>query len=303
MTSPLEPVPDPQQPLSIPPEAARQTNAQAIEREAARQIGELRELVSQLQKPQFDFDPATIRKGVVLSIEDAGNAPTLTANVSGATEVAVAGIRWIDSYAPTVGDTVLLLKQGADILVIGRVADNTSNWITAPLSSGFTHNGNSNGNVQYRRVWDNGSWKVQWRGAAARSSGTTIISGLPAEYRPSNFVDVIARRNLTHSTVVGIQFQPDGDVILRGGNTSPGWFSNFTSLGTGSTFVSTGFAGGHGHGNTGTTSGHLHSTFSVGSHSHSGGSHSHGIGSHAHSGGTFVNFPTYVTFQNIEYFL
>lgn len=61
-----------------------------------------------------------------------------------------------------VGDTVLVIKQGTDLVALGEIAGqfSDSTWTTATLGAGLLHSGNSNGSVRYRRDWDNGSFKL-----------------------------------------------------------------------------------------------------------------------------------------------
>lgn len=282
--------PTPQQPPAVPGSIAEQQQEQIVQQEANAQSDELRLLAQELAKPQIPFDPTTIRKGVVTAFNSGGSPPTVTLNISGDTTTSVAGVRFIDSYSPTIGDTVLIIKQGADIVVLGHVAESASNWTKATLSSGFSHRGNAGGDVEYRRVFDNGSYKMQWRGTAARSSGTTIISSLPAEFRPSYHTPVAATRSSSKSMSVGIDFHTDGDVTLTYGDTSS-----------------------HSHSFSVTDNAHTHTVFSI-NHSH-GGATTNTAHGHGSSGGASVTIsgstssadsgstPSWVSFNGIEYFL
>jgi predicted ribosome-associated RNA-binding protein Tma20 len=58
-----------------------------------------------------------LRSGVVVSDE----VGTVTITVAGST-VEIPGIRHLDSYAPTAGDTVFMLTDGFDILILGKLA-------------------------------------------------------------------------------------------------------------------------------------------------------------------------------------
>lgn len=72
-------------------------------------------------------------------------------------------------------------------------ASGTNAWTTVPLVAGFTHNGNSNGTFQYRRVNFFGEESLMFRGAVdVAYSGSTIPNGgvlngtaLPTAARPS----------------------------------------------------------------------------------------------------------------------
>jgi hypothetical protein len=85
---------------------------------------EVRQLATEMMKPQIGFEPLTLRKGTVQSIE-AGSPPTLTLLVSGDTTAPVPGVTFMDSYSPVVGDTVLVGRQGKDIFVLGIVRAET----------------------------------------------------------------------------------------------------------------------------------------------------------------------------------
>lgn len=74
-----------------------------------------------LQRIVRDFSPPLaglrLRFGVVQSF--AGGL--LVLRISGST-VDVSGIRYLESYVPTSGDTVALFTDGLDVLVIGSLA-------------------------------------------------------------------------------------------------------------------------------------------------------------------------------------
>ena len=58
-----------------------------------------------------------LRFGEIIS-DDTG---TVTITVAGST-VEISGVRYLDSYTPTAMDTVVLLTDGLDVLVLGKVA-------------------------------------------------------------------------------------------------------------------------------------------------------------------------------------
>lgn len=299
---------------------------------------ELRELVRQIiNSGDLGFDPATVKKGVVTAIVD-GTPPTLSLNISGDTTETVEGVRWLDSYAPQVNDTVLLLKQRASFSAIGRMADGVtadSDWTQATLASGFTHSGNGGGVVEFRKVWDNGSWKVQFRGQAARSSGTTVITDIGDAYTPAS-----KRTIPVAPSPVTLHINGSGQLWIE--------FPNFSHTHGGGTHTHTIPEGGNDHDHSISTGGvsHTHSIPNVTqpshSHSHSGavantsfvenhshtgstGSHSvdhnHGAATgmdtsvHTHTGATGESnsgttaatdpapAPTYVSLDGVEYFL
>lgn len=275
---PVPPIPEP----SPEESAAQQAAAQAAAAEAAL-TEQIRALAAEIAKQAIlEFDPATIRKGEVVSVQKTGTPPTVTVTISGATSVEIPGVRYYEHYPPAVDDVVHLLKQGTDVVAIGKVAEQHSEteFTDIPLAAGFSHNGNGNGNLKIRRVWDHGVWKVQVQGAVARSSGTVISSTLDAKYRPVNATrrTVLAARNESGgSNVVKIDFNNDGTVTMVGGTTTG------ASDGAGTTSA----AGLHSHGGSvNEAGGHAHggSVNEAGSHAH-GGSVS-GAGLHSHGGNT-----------------
>jgi hypothetical protein len=255
------------------------------------------------------FDPKTTVKGVITAVNFAGSPPTVTIEISGSSAVQVADVHVLNNYSPVVGQTVLVDKQGADIVILGSVADlaadsadgGAGGWIKPTLAGG-SHGGNSNGDIFYRRILDHGSWKMQWRGGW-NVSGTFILNtgqALAAEYRPGEKRTVLASRQFqTGAQACQVDFHTDGRVEVTGmtqatlsgtvsGDISyvdPGDFTDFVS-GThahvdGSGFITTSVTLGHDHG-------------VIGGHDHvmSGGSHTHP-----------VTTPTWVSLNGVEYFI
>lgn len=296
---------------------------QAAARLEAERTAELRALVSEILKPALSFEPATIRKAIVTAISAATTPPTISVQMSGDTTTTVSGVRIEEDYSPRVGHTVLIFKQGNDIFAFGHIADlagaASGGWTTAGLASGWTHNGNSGGDVQYRKVMQDGSWKMQWRGCVGTGSGTSVLaSALAAEFCPASKRPVITGRDPAGGAVAcQLDFNTSGTITVVGGTQTADSASVSGNTGSTSTEGSVSSGGGfsvgsHGHyidfdGNGG-IAGHNHfggnsgGGFSVGSHGHSfnGDSHNHSFsgGSHSHS----VNGPSWVGF-NVEYFL
>lgn len=281
MTTPDETVPA--EPAVVPEEAAAQGEQQDAEAAAAAQLNAIRELATEIAKQAvLDFDPATIRKGTVTAIAAGAAPPTLSVQISGDTTATIAGVRYIDSYAPEAGDVVLIIKQGTDLVAIGEIAGqfSESDWTDASLAAGFSHNGNSGGNLRYRRIWDHGSWKIQWKGVVGRSSGTVVCT-LPAGYRPANLRPTItARTAVGGANDVKIDFAVDGTVNLVGMGTTANAVSSHTH-GVDITDND------HTHGVDITDNGHDHA---IPESSHNHGSHSHVVNiddnPHNHGGST-----------------
>lgn len=276
MSTPSESVP--QEPPIVPAETAAQDAAAAAQAADAAQTDAIRELATQIAKQAvLDFDPATIRKGVITAIADTAAPPTLSVQISGDATTTIDGVRYIDSYAPVVGDTALIIKQGTDLVALGQIAAafSASAWTVVTLGAGWTHGGNGGGNVRYRKVWDNGSPKLQWRGVASRTSGTAAVSvPLASGYRPVERIPVTVARSATGgANVVKLDFDTDGTVNMVGETTAPNGGTTGNSTPNDST---------HNHGN------HEH-VISESTHSH--GSHEHvipavnaGMSSHTHAG-------------------
>ena len=213
----------PPDPVPTPEEAAAQAGAQAAAEAAAAMNDQIRALAAEIaKKTLLDFDPATVRKGTVASIQATAEPPTLTVTISGDT-LEIPGIRYLDSYAPETGDVVLIIKQGTDLFALGQIASvfSESEWVTVTLQGGFSHNGNLNGNMQVRRVWDHGAWRVDIQGGVNVPGGGVTVTNLPANYRPVSAQrrTVIAARDANGSNVVKVDIENSGNVNLVGGTT------------------------------------------------------------------------------------
>lgn len=83
-----------------------------------------------------DLTYCSFVQAVVTAINGADN--TFSANIGGDATTVVAGIKSLTSFQPTVGDTVICLKQKTDVVGIGKVAVSTAqaygqaqNYVTA----------------------------------------------------------------------------------------------------------------------------------------------------------------------------
>lgn len=61
-----------------------------------------------------------LRLGKVTAVA-AGPPPTVSLQLGGST-VAIPGVRYLSSYSPTVNDVVLVLKNGPDLVCLGKMA-------------------------------------------------------------------------------------------------------------------------------------------------------------------------------------
>jgi hypothetical protein len=64
-----------------------------------------------------DAAPIRLRFGEVVSVQSG----TVTVTVAGSS-VEIAGVRYLDSYSPAGSDTVAMLTDGLDLLVLGAVS-------------------------------------------------------------------------------------------------------------------------------------------------------------------------------------
>ncbi len=290
----------------------------------AAQEKEIRDLAAQItQMAKLGFDPMTIRKATIASVNDTSSPPTVGINISGDNETLVSQVRTLNNYTPLMGQTVLLAKQGTEIFIFGAIAANNpasvnnetdNGWKRASLAAG-SHGGNGNGDIYYRRVLDHGAWKMQWRGGW-NASGTTIVTGLDPDYRPSSLRSLAAARNSNGlSTTLKVDFGTDGSVTLAGSSltanldinaSAPGGYTSFVSSHSHGVSVSTSGSGGTGGASAGTA--HTHgvsvSTSGSGSTSSNGGhDHSISVNSHFHGGTVSTDSPTWVSLNGLEYFL
>jgi hypothetical protein len=265
----------------------------------------------------------SIIKGIVTAVALTGSPPTITVQVSGDTSVDIPGVRFIDSYSPVVGDTVMMLKQGSEFFGLGQMNDTgagTANgWTIATLNTGFTHHGNSNGQYEFRVVVDNGDRKLQMRGSVALTNTTaTAICTLPVGMRPTTKRSLLVARDVQGgSNVAQIDINTDGTVVLVGAKTAPtGGAASDPTTGTSSIGVTVNsFVL-----NTSTHSGHTHwlsdwlggppRDFTPdpgnGAHSHTVPAHGHGMAhthEHPHTHTNTVAHPTWLSFNGVELYL
>lgn len=270
----------------------------------AQRTTELRSLAMALA--QNDDDQLQVLKGVVTAVSMATNPQTLTMNLSGDTTVAISSIRFLASYSPIVGDTVLVMKCGPELWAIGKFQTATG-WTALP-SLGATLSADATDPPQYRLVIDNGSRLIQLRGKINVTSGTpTTLWTFPAgDLRPSaNMSPVVIGRNSTHATTVLLFPNANGTMTIEG-QTSTADFSpaNTGSPSTNNTSYQDAGDGGSpsfpfsGGPNTRTANGpdaHVHW---VGGHAHNMANHTHGM-SHTHA----VSYPTYFALNGAQYHL
>jgi hypothetical protein len=120
------------------------------------------------------------------------------------------------------------------------MAAGASAWTTITLATGFSHNGNSNGDVQYRLVNFFGEMSVQLRGGLGitysgpgggiDNGAVFTSSALPTAARPSVLRTTPGACSAATSTVTSLKIdaQPGGHLLAVGTNTTtdkPPWVS------------------------------------------------------------------------------
>jgi hypothetical protein len=192
MSAPI-PAPDtPQGPSLDTP--AQVTQAQAAADSAVHT--QARELASLLAVP--DATTCQLVKGVVTAV----STWTLSAQIGGDTSTTVDSIRYFLPYAPVIGDVIQIIKQGSDLVTIGKVDNSTDSaaraadaaaiatenaWTTPTLASGFT---NSSDTIKYRAWTQRGEKYLEIRGSCTIGSPTytsnvATVFTLAAGFRPA----------------------------------------------------------------------------------------------------------------------
>lgn len=266
---------------------------------------------------------AHISKGVITATQIGGTPPTVSVQLDGDTSVSVSDVRFMDHVTPVVGDTVFMIRQKDGLMIFGQCATAQSHamngWVTPTLASGWSVY--SADPLMYRVVLDNGSKKVQWRGRATVSSGTpSLITTVDAIARPLfQLAPILVARGFGGgSNVAQIDVLGNGNINLVGATvgikSTDTATHNSGTANTGAmngTVTATSFSSGYGlvngeegtgqpfNGDTGSAHRHgmAHGHF-VGGHTHVQTVHFHGI-----DPATPVDFPDFVSFNGVEYFI
>lgn len=106
----------------------------------------------------------------------------------------------------------------------------TTAWTQPTLATGFTHDGNSNGNVQYRKITIQGTDYMEWRGGlgityasnAIQNSGNFLASALGVSFRPPSTRSMTGACSAASSSSLSlkIDFRTDGTTSIVGTTTS-----------------------------------------------------------------------------------
>lgn len=106
----------------------------------------------------------------------------------------------------------------------------TTSWTTANLATGYSHNGNNNGTVQYRLITVEGTKEVEWRGGlgityasnALQNGGNFLNLPLSANLRPTDLRTITAACSASSSSSLSLKvdFKTDGTTQIVGATTN-----------------------------------------------------------------------------------
>lgn len=181
--------------------------------------------------------PITDDFGQGIQALDYGDAPDLRVLGAGLLEMvgqsvmrfATAAERNATLTSPVAGmaafcasEKLLTVYDGSGWVV---VAAGTSSWTTISLASGFTHDGNDNGNLQYRVVNLFGEPTVMLRGGVGLTysgspsvipnSGVITATALPAAATPVTLRSITGACSTTNSDVLSLHIDAKSDGHLQ----------------------------------------------------------------------------------------
>lgn len=181
----------------------------------------------------------------IAALTDAPNAATLAQDIAnaivqrGVMRFSTASERNATLTSPTDGMVAYLATEQLITARVGgtwvTIGSSVSSWTNITLVSGFAHNGNSNGNVQYRRINLFGEPSVQLQGAlsvtygpAIPNSGVFTASPLPTEARPASLRTVVipCSDNSSERITLKLDAKTGGHLEIYGTNSStnrPPW--------------------------------------------------------------------------------
>lgn len=141
--------------------------------------------------------------------------------------------RRMETYqTPTVGDVIAVTQSSnGNLLAWGRTSNGTDTaWVKPTLATGFTHDGNTNGDVMYRLAIIAGTRYMQWRGGlgityasnAIQNAGDCLAAALPAALRPPSTRSLTAACSAATSSSLSLKIdgRPDGQLRVIGTTTS-----------------------------------------------------------------------------------
>lgn len=178
----------------------------------------------------------------IAALTDAPNANTLAFNIvdliaqRSAMRFTSASNRNATLTSPVAGmlawigtEKLLTLYDGTSWVA---VAAGTQAWSTVSLAAGFTHDGNSNGNLQYRVVnlfgeqtlMLRGGLNVTYSGSPSVIANGGIVTGtaLPSSARPGSLRSLTGACSTTNSDTLSVKLdiQPSGHIQIVGTTSS-----------------------------------------------------------------------------------
>lgn len=188
--------------------------------------------------------PTTDKFGQAFAALDYGDVPDLKVMGDGlllmagqtVMRFATASTRNATLTAPVAGMTAWLNSEKTLTIYDGTawvaVAAGTQSWTNVSLAAGFTNNGNSNGNLQYRVVnlfGENtlmlrGGINVTYSGSPSVIANGGVITGtaLPAAARPTSLRSLTGACSTTNSDALSVKLDiaTDGHIQIVGTTSS-----------------------------------------------------------------------------------
>ena len=156
-----------------------------------------------------------------------------TVNTDGTVVADSIKARRMEGYQnPAVGDVIVLSQSSSgNWRAEGRLSTGAETaWTQPTLATGFTHNGNGNGNVEYRVAVIAGQRFMQWRGGVGityasnsiQNGGAILSSVLAAGLRPVSLRSVPGACSASNSPVLSLKFdaQTSGQLAIVGTTTA-----------------------------------------------------------------------------------
>lgn len=155
------------------------------------------------------------------------DAAERNATLTGATAPVAGMMAWLDA------EEILTLYDGAAWVT---VATATTSWTTLSLAAGYAHDGNSNGNAQYKRINVGGADMIVMRGGISitysggnlPNSGNLLSSVLPTTARPTTVRTLnVTCSNLSSSvSAFKMDAETSGQLELaQASGSTPPWIS------------------------------------------------------------------------------
>lgn len=191
-------------------------------------LSEARALASLLLNDPKSSEPPQLLQGVIagpdlhstLSGQEKG---TVTVYISGGSDFPVGNVRVFEHYKPKANDTVWLVKNGPDLMVLGKLKAKTTaiepfHIVGAAgepaFQNGWVNFGAAYGEVSFYK--DPDGW-VHLKGVASAGTNQSVIFTLPVGYRPPVIYD---SHQLADNSAGQLQILTDGTVKLWNNGTN-----------------------------------------------------------------------------------